>query len=790
MVKTRAQLRVEQYFEDQHDPKPDSDTEDEYASNEDADNEQSDTEDANDTSNNDDTDVNDTVPTQIIPDTIPQTQPLAPSDLAAVVPSSVADDDEDNDDEQDLPDAEFGNRLVAAYFSPYRLDQLNARCAHLLELIKRFSEIERGDHHNLDNEIIMTESDRQPDETESQYYTRIAWEHLCRVAWETFQDPAFSSICVLERPRKVPRLVYQRVRMAMVWGFVHVLESTVVSKRNNLEGRVANYEIRLETIQDILEHFETSLLDREDYDTKAFVDVYMRVKEEWFITMLYFIYHDAAHAGQPFDFPEGFTALRSALFVRIPISPINERWLQKDYDDLWFKYKRLLDNMKAATEQSTPPVSITVDAMQFYFMAKQLRLLMQGVVNRFVIAFPLDGDGPLDDFPLDRDGPLEEPEEEHEHCDDPEWCADEVAVDAAGGEGSGGNDVVSDSESEDGIEALYQASLEIDRWNAAAVASRPAMDDEVTESEENGNVSPEPVVRNLTSAMLQASENPDPLPAILESEIVRAIPPSAPAPSTPTSRREASDNFVPSSSPEWPVSGMSPTLTPIPYSRVMNPRDADLGVSPTLTPSPYSRAVSPLRDMADRMADFDTGAEWDDEGMGLVELPAAGDVVGPGGLEAEDDFFGGATGWQPGTQEVAERSRRIADVRKKTQQKRRALAAVEEELERSPVKRRRTGNKENIACVKTEGLDSRASSVISESSSFAGRKPWSKQEVQALEQGLMKYVANYGVWSKILKDEDFGPILAGRTNLQLKDKARNERMRRQRGNEELGVWDV
>jgi hypothetical protein len=63
------------------------------------------------------------------------------------------------------------------------------------------------------------------------------------------------------------------------------------------------------------------------------------------------------------------------------------------------------------------------------------------------------------------------------------------------------------------------------------------------------------------------------------------------------------------------------------------------------------------------------------------------------------------------------------------------------------------------------------------------RVEWSQEELDLLEEGMEKFGTN---WSLIL-DMSSGP-LQNRTNVQLKDKARNEKRRREREGIPLGIF--
>src|SRR2546425_1275688 len=72
---------------------------------------------------------------------------------------------------------------------------------------------------------------------------------------------------------------------------------------------------------------------------------------------------------------------------------------------------------------------------------------------------------------------------------------------------------------------------------------------------------------------------------------------------------------------------------------------------------------------------------------------------------------------------------------------------------------------------------------------FIRKKPqkrieWSQEELDALEEGMKKFGTN---WILIL-NMDSG-LLNNRTNVQLKDKARNEKRRREREGIPLGVFE-
>jgi hypothetical protein len=66
------------------------------------------------------------------------------------------------------------------------------------------------------------------------------------------------------------------------------------------------------------------------------------------------------------------------------------------------------------------------------------------------------------------------------------------------------------------------------------------------------------------------------------------------------------------------------------------------------------------------------------------------------------------------------------------------------------------------------------------------KNPWTDYEVQLLEDGIRDFGS--GQWAKILARHGRGDggFLAGRTSVDLKDKARNEKRRRQRNGEALG----
>src|SRR5438045_4208088 len=63
------------------------------------------------------------------------------------------------------------------------------------------------------------------------------------------------------------------------------------------------------------------------------------------------------------------------------------------------------------------------------------------------------------------------------------------------------------------------------------------------------------------------------------------------------------------------------------------------------------------------------------------------------------------------------------------------------------------------------------------------RIEWSQEELDLLEEGMKKFGTN---WS-LISDMSSGP-LQNRTNVQLKDKARNEKRRREREGIPLGIF--
>jgi hypothetical protein len=88
-----------------------------------------------------------------------------------------------------------------------------------------------------------------------------------------------------------------------------------------------------------------------------------------------------------------------------------------------------------------------------------------------------------------------------------------------------------------------------------------------------------------------------------------------------------------------------------------------------------------------------------------------------------------------------------------------------------------------------EQMSSSSSAVTGRSSlagSRAARRPFSAREVQALQEGLSKFGKQ---WSLILSKYKnvFEPC---RSNVDLKDKARNEKKRLQRARKPLGVWEI
>ncbi|RUS32785.1 hypothetical protein BC938DRAFT_474305 [Jimgerdemannia flammicorona] len=91
----------------------------------------------------------------------------------------------------------------------------------------------------------------------------------------------------------------------------------------------------------------------------------------------------------------------------------------------------------------------------------------------------------------------------------------------------------------------------------------------------------------------------------------------------------------------------------------------------------------------------------------------------------------------------------------------------------------------------------RASSRTSDSSTHSPRKeprkrrPWTLEQIKALEDGMREYGATS--WASILRDHDgslgsVDAVLRGRTQVDLKDKARNEKLKRLRMGLDLGVW--
>ncbi|KAJ3341658.1 hypothetical protein HDU83_006509 [Entophlyctis luteolus] len=83
---------------------------------------------------------------------------------------------------------------------------------------------------------------------------------------------------------------------------------------------------------------------------------------------------------------------------------------------------------------------------------------------------------------------------------------------------------------------------------------------------------------------------------------------------------------------------------------------------------------------------------------------------------------------------------------------------------------------------------------ITAKSTARPRRRWTPAEVSALEAGMFQYGTN---WAGLLSDARIGPALAGRTQMQCKDKAAVEKERRVKralregrvvGVHELGVW--
>ncbi|KAJ3106682.1 hypothetical protein HDU97_005834 [Phlyctochytrium planicorne] len=67
----------------------------------------------------------------------------------------------------------------------------------------------------------------------------------------------------------------------------------------------------------------------------------------------------------------------------------------------------------------------------------------------------------------------------------------------------------------------------------------------------------------------------------------------------------------------------------------------------------------------------------------------------------------------------------------------------------------------------------------------SARKRWSADELAALEEGMHLHSTH---WNKI--QADFGHRMPGRTQVDMKDKARNERNRRERNGQDLGIWGI
>ncbi len=64
------------------------------------------------------------------------------------------------------------------------------------------------------------------------------------------------------------------------------------------------------------------------------------------------------------------------------------------------------------------------------------------------------------------------------------------------------------------------------------------------------------------------------------------------------------------------------------------------------------------------------------------------------------------------------------------------------------------------------------------------KKPWTKEETDALEKGMIIFGNDW----KAIKAH-FSEELANRTNVNLKDRARNVKKKLQRTGADLGIWD-
>ena len=63
------------------------------------------------------------------------------------------------------------------------------------------------------------------------------------------------------------------------------------------------------------------------------------------------------------------------------------------------------------------------------------------------------------------------------------------------------------------------------------------------------------------------------------------------------------------------------------------------------------------------------------------------------------------------------------------------------------------------------------------------RKPWTKEETDALEKGMLDHGTD---WARIHRE--YFEVLSQRNPVALKDRARSMRQIKERANEELGVW--
>ncbi|KAJ3026186.1 hypothetical protein HDV00_012139, partial [Rhizophlyctis rosea] len=443
---------------------------------------------------------------------------------------------------------------------------LDLRCAQwlALELAADDTRVDDKDNDDVLTRLIdMAKNDRRDDESVDD------WRY--RVGAEVFLDKYYPQITNLSptptTTTTIPPHIIRRIHLATLWGHVDSLPKYLIVPSDDAEARRKKYAERAGILEHVLEYWEGEVLLGEGDDEgreREFVELLWEIREEYFLSTLLQSttqsHTSSSSPSRPTTTPKPRTNPRTSLplshahtllqtcFPPNPLTEIPPSFITLSDEirgELVQKYAGLLHGVEEGGG------GVECDAVQSAAVVERVRGFVRGVVEGFlrgVVPGLVGGGGGWGEVGV--------------------FGGDGV-VGGVGGEGGGGDGDVGASQDSEGGFVGFEGKGE----------ARDV----------------EGVKRNLAGAMLRARDAKDPLQTVLESEVVKAIPPrAAETPARKRARRNGNGGDE--------LDGRD---------GVMNLDDGG-GVSPTLTPKVVSRGVNG-RNVDDG---DDGGTYWEDGGFG------------------------------------------------------------------------------------------------------------------------------------------------------------------------------